>query len=119
MRLKAERGFAKEHVCVECGEQAQEWALISKTLSEASEVGRPTGHSHSVENYQPMCIKCHRKQDVLERVSHCPKGHPYDEANTYIRKNRHFSRACRACARERAAHKRALSKCNHSQKESN
>jgi hypothetical protein len=28
-------------------------------------------------------------------VTHCPKGHPYDEANTYITKS--GSQACRAC----------------------
>ena len=37
------------------------------------------------------------------RVSHCPKGHPYDEENTYvrIRKNGRPSRECRACSREK------------------
>lgn len=33
-----------------------------------------------------------------EAISHCPKGHPYDKANTYIRKD--GSRQCRACRRE-------------------
>jgi hypothetical protein len=28
-------------------------------------------------------------------TTHCPKGHPYDEANTYVRPNGH--RGCRAC----------------------
>lgn len=35
--------------------------------------------------------------------THCPKGHPYDEANTYIRKataKRGGGRMCRACRRE-------------------
>jgi hypothetical protein len=31
--------------------------------------------------------------------THCPKGHPYDEANTYV--NRQGNRECRACHRER------------------
>lgn len=35
-----------------------------------------------------------------ERKTHCPKGHPYDEANTYVTKQGH--RLCRACHRERA-----------------
>lgn len=37
-------------------------------------------------------------------VTHCPKGHPYDEANTYLMKlpNRpHHGRYCRACHNER------------------
>lgn len=34
------------------------------------------------------------------RKTHCPQGHPYDEANTYRYKTQ---RACRACQRERRA----------------
>jgi hypothetical protein len=30
--------------------------------------------------------------------THCPEGHPYDEENTYVRKD--GSRQCKACARE-------------------
>ena len=33
-------------------------------------------------------------------LTHCPQGHPYDEANTHIRAN--GWRDCRACNRERA-----------------
>jgi hypothetical protein len=32
-------------------------------------------------------------------VTHCPKGHPYDEANTYVRNGRRHQRLCRACRR--------------------
>ncbi|MGH7474177.1 MAG: HNH endonuclease signature motif containing protein [Candidatus Methylomirabilales bacterium] len=32
-------------------------------------------------------------------ITHCPKGHPYDEANTY--RSRKGSRSCRQCGRER------------------
>jgi len=34
------------------------------------------------------------------RKTHCPKGHPYDEANTYRAAGRRYCRACMA-ARER------------------
>jgi hypothetical protein len=34
------------------------------------------------------------------RVTHCPKGHPYDEANTYLRKRGNGIRGCRACRNE-------------------
>lgn len=36
---------------------------------------------------------------------HCPKGHPYDEENTYVccRPDGRVSRTCRACNREAAA----------------
>jgi hypothetical protein len=39
-----------------------------------------------------------------EAITHCPQGHPYDEANT--RRRPRGSRECRACgrARDRARH---------------
>jgi hypothetical protein len=38
--------------------------------------------------------------------THCPRGHEYDEANTYIRSN--GTRKCRACAREKAREAQTL-----------
>ena len=35
---------------------------------------------------------------VHAAATHCPQGHPYDQANTYVRADR--SRTCRACHRE-------------------
>lgn len=32
--------------------------------------------------------------------THCPAGHPYDEVNTYWRKD-HYGRRCRQCKRDR------------------
>lgn len=32
------------------------------------------------------------------RKTHCPQGHPYDEENTYVRKNGH--RMCKTCQRD-------------------
>lgn len=32
--------------------------------------------------------------------THCPQGHPYDEANTYVRPGT-VHRKCRTCARDR------------------
>jgi hypothetical protein len=42
--------------------------------------------------------------------THCPQGHPYDEANTHI--NKRGSRVCRACHRERARRVAAAKKEN-------
>lgn len=51
-------------------------------------------------------------QDAIEhgthwngQKTHCPKRHPYDEANTTVRvaPNGAVSRACRKCARDRVA----------------
>lgn len=36
-----------------------------------------------------------------KRKTHCPQGHPYDDANTYVNPNTGY-RLCRACARARS-----------------
>lgn len=40
---------------------------------------------------------------VAARVTHCPKGHPYDEANTHRYRKPHggWGRQCRRCNNER------------------
>jgi len=38
--------------------------------------------------------------------THCKYGHPFNEVNTYARKDREGSRMCRACDRERHRRKR-------------
>jgi hypothetical protein len=37
-----------------------------------------------------------RAAEVQQAKTHCPKGHPYDQSNTYRRGN---SRECRTCRR--------------------
>ena len=39
------------------------------------------------------------------KITHCPQGHAYDDANTY--RDRHGKRSCRACARFRWHHRNA------------
>jgi hypothetical protein len=41
------------------------------------------------------------------KKTHCPYGHPYDEANTYVRPSRPRARNCRACGLARDKAKRA------------
>jgi hypothetical protein len=52
------------------------------------------------ENVVGSCWKIHAAK------THCPHGHPYDEANTYRPKN--GQRACRACSRERQRRRRMI-----------
>lgn len=42
---------------------------------------------------------------VQARKTHCPQGHAYDEANTYV--NRQGKRECRRCHRDRTRQRRA------------
>ncbi len=77
-------GRAAEHECV-CGQPARDWAYIG-----------PVGeHSDDYSDYVPLCRRCHTMHDA---PTHCPQGHEYDEANTYVRPNGH--RVCRTCRRD-------------------
>lgn len=44
-------------------------------------------------------------KNFKSQVTHCPRGHEYDAANTYVCKR--GKRTCRACAAERMRQKRA------------
>lgn len=49
-------------------------------------------------------------RDPQRKRTHCPQGHPYDEANTYVSPSRPTARHCRACDRDRQPAKRARQK---------
>lgn len=90
----------------------------------------PQGHAYDVENTRirangtRTCRACEnqrarakRKSDSAARVAsgyqpppnwrlkvtHCPKGHPYDDENTYRTPSGKGGRRCKACLRERSA----------------
>ena len=56
------------------------------------EVGTKADNTHDM-------IERGRARNGKER-DHCAHGHPYDEKNTYHRKDRPGHRECRACRRE-------------------
>jgi hypothetical protein len=55
-RVRIDRGNAKDHTCIDCGEQAAEWSTIRDTDG--------TDNSH----YEPRCVKCHRAYDNQDRI---------------------------------------------------
>jgi hypothetical protein len=57
-------------------------------------------HLHLGTQADNMREKVTRGRDGYTTRTHCPQGHPYDEENTYWRKDRPGQRQCRACARE-------------------
>ena len=48
---------------------------------------------HLIEQSQSENVK-----QYMDRITHCPKGHEYDEKNTYFRKS--GARKCRSCSLE-------------------
>ena len=88
-RAQAARSLTERHPCCDCGEPASGRSL--------------------------RCKACHLRWMVAERTArqlaaraartHCPQGHPYDEANTTI--GSHGSLVCRTCRNARIRAKRA------------
>lgn len=70
--VKATKGRASEHACIECGEQAQQWALLpfypgTVRMTHGPNEGKAF-HSDP-EAYQPMDRICHQRLDAAVRVS--------------------------------------------------
>jgi hypothetical protein len=60
------------------------------------------GHTYTRQrsDWFELCKRCHKAFDGLTGPrARCRRGHPFDEANTYVRPN--GSRVCRACARQK------------------
>jgi hypothetical protein len=54
-RVYRSRGKATLHTCVSCGKSAENWAHIHGTLGD------------DPKNYQPMCVICHARYDLVNR----------------------------------------------------
>jgi hypothetical protein len=74
--LRSQRGQASGYVCVDCGDQAEEWSYDGGSPTETVQLvsdGRRNGKDRYVAHsgrdlsfYSPRCKKCHYQQD-LER----------------------------------------------------
>jgi hypothetical protein len=95
-RVRYQRGRAGDESCEHCGEQAHDWATIH-------------GHDGEVStDYIPLCRKCHLAYDGRGPKTHCPKGHPYNDENTYVSPK--GIRNCRTCGTENARKRRERKK---------
>jgi hypothetical protein len=58
------RGPAKEHLCVDCGEQAYDWTLNeSKAVGLILTSGTSRYAPEDIEAYEPRCRRCHTLLD--------------------------------------------------------
>lgn len=100
-RIKAAKGPASAHACVDCGVQAAEWAYDHADPDELVGAsgggrGRKAAYSTKPEHYRPLCRRCHRRAD--QRKERCPAGHPYSGTNLYVYPSGHWG--CRECNRQ-------------------
>ena len=68
LRVRKARGDAAEHRCIECGEQAAQWAC--QRNKETIDQSMQLPYSTEVDDYEPMCSSCHRVMDSPRGEDH-------------------------------------------------
>lgn len=69
-RVRALRGPAKGHSCVDCGRQAREWSYDRQDPEQRcglNDYGRGLAYSLDPSRYQPRCKPCHVAFDAPSR----------------------------------------------------
>lgn len=67
-RVRLAKGFARDHVCKECGGRATDWAYSNSCPNQmVDEDGKR--YSLDVNQYEPMCHLCHVRRDAAYRRS--------------------------------------------------
>ena len=61
----------------------------------------PEGHLFLGTHADNMADMVAKGRQWNKQKTHCPQGHPYDEANTYVIPSRPNARYCRTCKRAR------------------
>jgi hypothetical protein len=76
-RVRRTYGDPKHYPCV-CGEPAAQWAYIGGEDGRMTDTvgGTVLSYSLSLDDYIPLCVKCHIKHDTEARLtrSTCPEG---------------------------------------------
>jgi len=64
-RIKDKRGKASQHQCINCDNQANEWAYNHQDPNQLTETrgGKTKPYSPDHSFYDPMCKRCHTKRD--------------------------------------------------------
>lgn len=79
-RIKAAKGKASAHLCIDCGAQARDWSYDGQDPDELTGYsrvgGNPRAYSLDPDRYVPRCRKCHTAKDLGgPRKTHCVRGH--------------------------------------------
>lgn len=61
-RLHYQRGSARDHPCVDCGQRAAHWSYDHADPNERSTSAGP--YSVDLAHYQPRCVSCHKRFDL-------------------------------------------------------
>lgn len=65
-RVEKDRGLASAHVCISCGKQAREWALVVNPTERLTD-DRGRVFSGQPIDYEPLCVSCHKYEDARRR----------------------------------------------------
>lgn len=63
IRVKLQRGPARNYPCVSCGKQARDWAYDHTDPNERSDPNGSRPYSLDLDCYRAMCVPCHRAFD--------------------------------------------------------
>lgn len=69
-RLRKLHGHAGEHPCRHCGERADDWAYDYGDPNQRLDQRRGP-YSTDLARYMPLCRSCHKRFDLVRRVSSC------------------------------------------------
>jgi hypothetical protein len=69
-RVRDLRGPASKHVCVGCGDRAEDWSYVGgcprERIAQAGK-GKGCAYSPDPDRYEPRCKPCHKKYDQAMR----------------------------------------------------
>ena len=68
-RVKALKGSASGHRCLDCQERAMDWSYNGGCAREAIDPQNGCAYSPNPEMYSPRCRSCHRQYDAAMRES--------------------------------------------------
>jgi hypothetical protein len=63
-RVVTQRGPARTHACIDCGEPAEHWSYDGMDSNEQFDPAHGCPYSADVTHYVPRCARCHMRVDI-------------------------------------------------------